>query len=550
MKQVSILLTVSFLGLLFLALSMWWTPPTEQGSSPVVAPETQGTGDSVSQSTTLPGQSYVTEKFDVRPVTPKPAPSLSPLKFLSWPKPAAVLVATGEQQGYFEPCGCTANQLGGMTRRAGLFRKLQGLNWDVRGVDVGSLSRRTGIQAQIKFETNLQALRDLKYVALGIGPEELRLDPGYLLSQHITEGSDFLAFVSANLTFFGSRDVGTPLARQIVTVGGLRIGITSILSETLRNEVFPANTPSADAEWSDPRQALKTVLEEFEAEQVQFRVLLSQATLEESREFARQFPEFNILITAQGFGEGEQKTENIGPVQMIQPGEKGKTAGVIGIYPNDAAQPIRFELVKLTGDTFGDDPAMVKLMEDYQRRLTEQQVVSAEPPAGHPSGASFVGAQKCGECHSKALAVLEKTPHIHAFESLDPQFKRHGYERLHGVSRVNDPECLSCHVTGWDPQNYVRFRSGFLNGAFATDEAERNLEKLLAGNQCENCHGPGSQHVELVESSADPAVAGESVRVTLDQARSNTCVRCHDGDNSPEFDFDKYWEQVRHPDRD
>jgi hypothetical protein len=550
MKQVSILLTISFLGLLFLAVSMWWTPPTGPGISPAPAPTSQAVGDPAAQAEAAPGQSFVTAKFDVRPAEPKPASGLSTLKFLAWPKPAAVLVATGEQQGYFEPCGCTANQLGGMTRRAGLFRKLQGLDWDVRGVDVGSLSRRTGVQAQIKFETTLQALRDLKYVALGIGPEELRLDPGYLLSQHLTEGSDFLAFVSANLTFFGSRDVGTPVSKQIVTVGGLRIGITSVLSETLRNEVFPANTPSADAEWTEPQQALRTVLEEFDAEQVQFRVLLSQATLEESREFARLFPRFNVIITAQGFGEGEPKPENIGPVQLIQPGEKGKTAGVIGIYPNDTAQPIRFELVKLTGDTFGDDPAMVRLMEDYQRRLTEQQVVSAEPPAGHPSGASFVGSQKCGECHTKAMAVWQNTAHMHAFESLDPQFKRHGFERLHGISRINDPECLSCHVTGWDPQNYVRFRSGFLNESFAGSEVERNLEKLLAGNQCENCHGPGSQHIELVESSADPAVAGESVRVTLEQARSNTCVRCHDGDNSPEFDFDKYWEQVKHPDRD
>ncbi|MEY2725932.1 MAG: Hydroxylamine oxidoreductase-linked cytochrome [Planctomycetota bacterium] len=550
MKQVSILLTISFLGLVFLALTMWWAPPTGQGSAPADA----AAGAVADKSGVSPSggnePSFVTAKFDVRPVTPATAPNRPTLQFPRWPKPAAVLVATGEQQGYFEPCGCTANQLGGMTRRAGLFRKLQDLNWDVRGVDVGSLSRRTGLQAQIKFETSLQALRELNYVAMGIGPEELRLDPGYLLSQHLTEGSEFLAFVSANLTFFGSRDVGTPLAKQIITPGGLRIGITSVLSETLKKEVFPANAPPADAEWTEPQQALTAVLEEFKAEQVQFRVLLAQATLEESREFARQFPEFNIIITAQGFGDGEQKTETIGSVQLIQAGEKGKTAGVIGIYPNDPAQPIRFELVKLTGDTFGDDPAMIKLMDDYQRRLTEQQVVAAEMPAGHPSGASFVGSQKCGECHTKALAVWEKTAHAHAFESLDPRFNRPGAERLHAISRINDPECLSCHVTGWDPQNYVRFRSGFLNQSFATTGEERNLEKLLAGNQCENCHGPGSQHVELIESSADKAVAGESVRVTLEQARSNTCVRCHDGDNSPEFDFDKYWEQVKHSDRD
>jgi hypothetical protein len=547
MKQVSFFLIASFLGLVFLAASFIWMPSSGAPSQSVENPtekSAQTAADADESTAAVPpnAQSESTSTAS--------RPPLPPLQFPEWPKPAAVLVATGEQYGYFEPCGCTANQLGGMTRRAGLFRKLQSLNWDVRGIDVGSISRRTGVQAQLKFETTLQALRDLKYAAVAIGPEELRLDPGYLLSQHLTEGSDFLAFVSANLTFFGSRDIGTPLSRQIIEVGGLRIGITSVLSETRRKEVFPANSPPADAEWTDPGQALQTVLEEFENEQVQFRVLLSQATLEESREYARQFPQFNVIVTAEGFGDGEPKPETIGPVSLIQPGEKGRTAGVIGIYPDDPSQPIRFELVTLSGDRFGDDPEMIQLMRDYQQRLTEQSVVAAESPVGHPSGATFVGAQKCGECHTQALAIWEKTAHAHAFESLDPQHARHGAERLHGIARTHDPECLSCHVTGWQPQEYLRFRSGFINQQFAAAPEEHNLEQLLAGNQCENCHGPGSQHIELVEAGAEPDVAGKSVRVTLEQARSTTCVSCHDGDNSPEFNFDQYWEQVKHPGRD
>jgi hypothetical protein len=104
-------------------------------------------------------------------------PPVSPLLFPEWPKPLLALVVTGEQFGYFEPCGCTANQLGGMARRAGLFSKLESLGWTVRGVDVGGLSRRSGPQAQIKFETMLEALRELKYVALGMGVAELRLGP-------------------------------------------------------------------------------------------------------------------------------------------------------------------------------------------------------------------------------------------------------------------------------------------------------------------------------------------------------------------------------------
>ena len=82
-----------------------------------------------------------------------------------WPRPQLALMISGEQHGYFEPCGCTSNQMGGMARRADLVKKLMEAGWEVRGVDLGGLSRRTIRQAQIKFESSLQALRDLQYVA-------------------------------------------------------------------------------------------------------------------------------------------------------------------------------------------------------------------------------------------------------------------------------------------------------------------------------------------------------------------------------------------------
>ena len=80
------------------------------------------------------------------------APQLSkapPVKlpWKDWPRPALAFVLTCEQEGYFEPCGCTANQLGGMSRRANLVEKLKGAGWDVVGLDVGGLPRRTGAQA-------------------------------------------------------------------------------------------------------------------------------------------------------------------------------------------------------------------------------------------------------------------------------------------------------------------------------------------------------------------------------------------------------------------
>ncbi|MEO2031533.1 MAG: hypothetical protein ABGZ35_05565, partial [Planctomycetaceae bacterium] len=146
-----------------------------------------------------------------------------------WPKPQLALMISGEQHGYFEPCGCTSNQMGGMARRADLYDKLADAGWDIRGVDLGGLSRRTTRQAQIKFETSMQALRDLQYRVVGLGPEDLRLQPDFLLSQDIPDDAgNGLQFVSANLVFYDDPAIGTPVPFRIVEAGDRRVGITSV----------------------------------------------------------------------------------------------------------------------------------------------------------------------------------------------------------------------------------------------------------------------------------------------------------------------------------
>jgi hypothetical protein len=50
---------------------------------------------------------------------------------------------------------------------------------------------------------------------------------------------------------------------------------------------------------------------------------------------------------------------------------------------------------------------------------------------------------------------------------------------------------------------------------------------------CESCHGPSSAHVADNETKT-PWQAAES------------CRTCHDHENSPEFEYAPYWEQIFH----
>ena len=51
---------------------------------------------------------------------------------------------------------------------------------------------------------------------------------------------------------------------------------------------------------------------------------------------------------------------------------------------------------------------------------------------------------------TKAYEVWSKTPHAHATDSLVKPPNSRG-----NIARHFDPECLSCHVTGWDPQQLI-----------------------------------------------------------------------------------------------
>ena len=60
------------------------------------------------------------------PVGPSPGALANDPPFKDWPKPKAVIVCSGMQMGYIEPCGCSGkeNQKGGLSRRASLLEKL------------------------------------------------------------------------------------------------------------------------------------------------------------------------------------------------------------------------------------------------------------------------------------------------------------------------------------------------------------------------------------------------------------------------------------------
>jgi hypothetical protein len=106
--------------------------------------------------------------------------------------------------------------------------------------------------------------------------------------------------------------------------------------------------------------------------------------------------------------------------------------------------------------------------------------------------------------------------------------------------RQYDSECIACHVTGWE------YKTGFMN--------ERKTPHLK-NTGCENCHGPCSEHINLLENQKlqarirrlinpyqfDPEEtrAQRARRINLiDQS----CKKCHDKENDVKWVIDKWWD--------
>jgi hypothetical protein len=464
--------------------------------------------------------------------------------FVGWPKPDVALVFSGEQNGYIEPCGCAGleNQKGGLRRRLTFLKQLREKGWNVVAMDLGNQEKDTGIQAQMKVDFTYQALMKMGYAAVGFGPNDLKVD---LLQIAINLDEATNPFVSANVAI-GDFKSGLTKLYKIVDVGGMRIGITSVLGK----KEIAGRKKAGDVDLLEPRQAIPRILVELRDKKCDHLVLLANAEPVETKELATLYPEFDWVMTARG---AEEPPKEPGAIlntgtHLVEVGQKAEYVVVVGLYKEGDVQ-FRYQRVPLD-HRFPDAPEVAQMEANYQKQLEMLGLSGLGLKAApHPTGRKFAGTNTCTSCHTKAAEVYEKTPHAHATDTL-----------LHlSPPRQFDPECLSCHVTGWDAQKYFPFESGFLGLKETPD---------LVGNGCENCHGPAARHaaaengeIDVTDEQKEKLRAELRLKIVPNEGNKEhqefakgkvvqMCILCHDRDNSPDFDFQKYWPKVKHEGKD
>ncbi len=455
--------------------------------------------------------------------------------FVGWPKPKVAIAITGMEQGYIEPCGCAGmdRMTGGMSRRYAFFQELRKKGWPLVAFDVGGLAHGTGLEAEIKFHTLAESKEKMRYDAVGFGADDLRLPAAGLVSVAAAVNGKPSVFVSANIGLFGF-DQNVTQTSRVVTAGGMRIGVTAVLGKTYQKEF-----DDPEIAMCAPEVALNKIVPELKRN-AEYLVLLANATQAEAIELAKKYPEFNVVVVADSPELPPNTAEYVrGTRTLLVPvGRKGMSVIVLGLY--DGSPPVRYQRVLLDSrfDLSADagrraPPEMKRLMDGYQEQLklfgfAGLGLRPAASPLAEQNG-QYVGSLKCESCHEVSFDIWKRSGHAHAYKTLETQNPPRNY----------DPECVSCHVVGWHPTKFFPYEGGF--------EGPRKTPHLKNVG-CEDCHGPGEKHcvAELGGNKELQKKYRKAVRITKEQSKKEQCATCHDIDNSPEFDFDKYWPLIEH----
>jgi hypothetical protein len=448
--------------------------------------------------------------------------------FEGWTTPKVALVITGAINGYIEPCGCAGidRMEGGMSRRFSMFKELRDKGWPVVGLDAGGMAKGFGREAEMKFQTMVEGMRKTGYDAVALGASDLHLPAGEIASVAANLAGQQSPFISANVGLF-SFDSGMTSTYRVISRGGIKIGVTSVLGMAYQKAL-----KNPDIELSDPAAAIEKVLPSMK-KQADYLVLLANATRDETVVLAKKFPDFDVVVTSDGEPEPPKDPQKIRGQKtlFVEVGHKGQNAIVLGLY---GEKPITFRYQRVHLDSrFPPSSEMKALMAAYQDQLKTLGFAGlglhAAPQPQKETNGKFVGSAKCESCHEESYNIWKKSLHAKAYDTLaklDPP-------------RNFDPECLSCHVVGWNPANYFPYEGGF-------ESVEKTPKLIDVG--CEACHGPGEKHV-AAESGSNEALMQKyrkAMVLTKANAKKEFCVSCHDGDNSPDFNFETYWPLVEH----
>jgi hypothetical protein len=393
---------------------------------------------------------------------------------------------TGSELGALKPCGCSGGQLGGLDRRPAILDTVPEQKRLI--IDTGSFVKSDSEQDLIKYNIIIEALQQLNY----------------------------------NLINLSAKDI--EIGRNIGIVGVIDSAFNVISSHETPDMNIPARFTK---EFSlKGRTALLTVAV-FDPESTPVEQIKEIFTIPSGA------PTLNVLIlnhNEPGTIESVVKaapfidciicpSESDEPIVTSEPNTRPLvfSVGRFGRYicglkvtaPARLGRPLRLAFKAFPVDeSLPKAESLVKLYGDYQQIVKDRNLLDKHPRFTLGDDLEYVGSQSCKACHNDAYEKWSNSLHAKAYSTLEQ------------VGSQFDPECVICHVVG------MEYESGFISPQKTGD---------LEGVGCENCHGPGSEHIL-------------SAGTTKFTEPKSTCLDCHTPEQSGDYagNEDVFMEKIKH----
>jgi len=396
-----------------------------------------------------------------------------------------VVFLTGYELGAMKPCGCSGGQLGGLDRR-----------WAVLGsvprqkkliVDTGSLVESDSEQDLIKFNIIIQAFGLLGYDLVNLTEKDIEIARNLGLLDHI--GSVFNV-----MSAHRPADVNVP------------IKFTKHLS--LKDKTVAVTIAAFNAESSQIEQIEKLFLPQADVLTVNILILNHcDPTIVDS--VAEKVPTVDCLVCPSDSDEPRVIGDPNERPLTFSVGRFGRYVCKLNVKAAEHEDKLELSFLAMpVEENLKQGPSLVRLYEDYQQLVKQANLLEKYPRFVLPNGLKYVGSKSCKPCHESEYQVWSETAHAQAYATLEK------------VGTQYDPQCVLCHVVG------MEYQSGF-----TSEEKTSHLRDV----GCENCHGPGSEHV------------GTLGKAKTTQPKSS-CLDCHTPEKSGEYaeNEQRYLEKIVH----
>ena len=366
-------------------------------------------------------------------------------------------------------------------------------------VDNGGFFPETANQHDVAWFL-MDAMKLLGTDAVGVADRDLKYGIAFLKAQQKRTG---LPLVSANLV---DKKTSKPVFEPwvIKKVGTAKVGIFGLMSEKV--DLGPARDSIAVQE---PMATAKKTIAELKKQGANVIVLLSNLGKVESEDLVTAVPGVDGVIVGRNVPL-LQKGRLIKNTVAVYGGEQGQNLGrtIFTLEKNQVTA--RENDMFVLGPEVGEKPEILQLVKSFEDsfneklRKQEMEAAASKQIQQEESPDRFLGSEVCIRCHTSEGEQWKTTSHSLAWPTL--------------VNAKKDatPECITCHVVGY------RKPTGFTS-AVSTPH--------LAGVQCENCHGIGTQHDAFASTH----------RVT-----EQVCTTCHQGDNDPTWNWEKKLPMIAH----